>query len=173
MLPDFSRIRTQKAVRQAEGYLELDMPVQALESLRRVGPGTTNSAHAAYLEGEALRALQRYGEAIRPYLTATQAMPDLVAAWLGLAWCYKRTGKLERAIWSLEQSLSNGGDSEAIVHYNLACYWSLARRKDLAIDFLARALEIDADYRQLIDGEPDFDPIRGDGDFQSLVKIAV
>jgi hypothetical protein len=62
---------------------------------------------------------------------------------------------------------------EALLHYNLACYLSLANRKDEAIEYLAKALALDEGYRKLIDGERDFDPIRSDPDFQSLVKAPV
>ena len=44
---------------------------------------------------------------------------------LALGWCYKRTNRLAQAIDSLERALREHPD-EALLHYNLACYWSLA-----------------------------------------------
>ena len=61
----------------------------------------------------------------------------------------------------------------AIVHYNLACYWSLACEADTALDCLAAALEIDPSYRRLIADEPDFDPIRDLPEFRELTTIIV
>jgi hypothetical protein len=55
----------------------------------------------------------------------------------------------------------------------LACYLSLAGDKGRALRHLARALELDAEYRALADAESDFDPIRSDPDFQALLGLGV
>jgi hypothetical protein len=60
-----------------------------------------------------------------------------------------------------------------VLHYNLACYWSLARRRDRALDCLSHALELDVAYRALIDDEPDFDPLRNDPEFRSITGVIV
>ena len=44
--------------------------------------------------------------------------------------------------------------------YNLACYESLAGRRDDAVAHLRRAIELDGSYRALAAEDPDFDPIR-------------
>jgi len=62
---------------------------------------------------------------------------------------------------------------DALLHYNLACYWSLAGGKRRALKYLAAALRIDSEYRDLVDAEHDFDPIRDDPDFVSLVSVIV
>jgi uncharacterized Ntn-hydrolase superfamily protein len=54
-----------------------------------------------------------------------------------------------------------GGD-DAMLLYNLACYESLAGRRDDAIGHLRRAIELDASYRGLVAGDSDFEPIRAD-----------
>jgi tetratricopeptide (TPR) repeat protein len=75
------------------------------------------------------------------------------------------------AIDSLERALASQ-PREALVHYNLACYWSLAGDRRQALEYLARALHIDPEYRRLVDGEPDFDLIRSDPEFQALCRGA-
>ena len=57
---------------------------------------------------------------------------------MALAWCYKRTGQLGKAIESLERAVTID-PSEGVLHYNLACYWSLARNRTLALRYLSRA----------------------------------
>ncbi len=88
---------------------------------------------------------------------------------LALGWCYKRTNRLAQAIDSLERALREHAD-EALLHYNLACYWSLAgntaRRRSRA---LGRALELDPDLRTLVADEPDFNQLRGNPEFERLV----
>jgi hypothetical protein len=59
---------------------------------------------------------------------------------------------------------------EAVILYNLSCYWSLAGNKTQSLSWLGRALRMDASYRQLIDDETDFDPLRHDPDFQMIVN---
>ncbi len=59
---------------------------------------------------------------------------------------------------------------EALLHYNLACYLSLAGEKDQALRHLSKALEYDPAYRGMVAGEPDFDAIRSDPGFQSLLS---
>ncbi len=40
--------------------------------------------------------------------------------------------------------------TSALLHYNLACYWSLAGNSSKALDELSTALELDPDLRSLI-----------------------
>ena len=63
--------------------------------------------------------------------------------------------------------------SEAIIHYNLACYWSLARNRVLALRYLAHALDIDANFRDLVLDEEDFGPLRTDPEFKVLTGLSV
>ena len=66
---------------------------------------------------------------------------------LALAWCYKRCRRLDLAIETLEEALEAEPEM-AIVHYNLACYWSLAGNPKLAVSFLSQAFELQPDYRE-------------------------
>ncbi len=166
------RIRRQQLLLQAEGYLELGMGEHALEVLGRCEQLARLPEHGLYLKGQCLRELGRYGEALDPLWQAAQSNPDNIGTWLALGWCYKRTGKLDRAIESLEEALSVE-PNDALIHYNLACYWALAKNKRHALTYLARALDLEDEYRPLIADETDFDPIRDDPAFQALVRVAV
>jgi len=156
-------------LRHAEGYLDLGLPQQALDALLRLGDLAKSDPQALYLLGEAYRALERYPEAVPPLETAVQAGLREVPVWLALGWCYKRTARLDRAVQTMEQALILEPHA-ALLHYNLACYLSLAGKKDRALEHLSRALELDAQYRHLVDSESDFDPIRSDPEFQALTK---
>ena len=69
---------------------------------------------------------------------------------LSLGWCYKRTNRLAQAIDSLEQALREHPD-DALLHYNLACYWTLAENGTKALDALSMALNL---TRTFVRGSP-------------------
>jgi len=167
-----SRIRRQQLLRQAEGYLELGMPAHAIEVLDRWGANDAPSSRAAYLRGEALRELKRYSEAIVSLNVAAEGLPDEIGIYVALGWCFKRMGRLDLAIESLERGLT-ADPTAAILPYNLACYWSLAGNKRQAIALLGQAIALDGDFRNLVDAEADFDAIRNDPAFLALTSVIV
>lgn len=120
--------------------------------------------------GETLRELARYEEALSPLQRSADLVPDDIHVWLALGWCYKRTGKLGKAIEALEQAVAVD-PGEAIIHYNLACYWSLAHNRVLALEYLSHALEMDANFRDMVLDEPDFQPLRHDPEFLQLTSV--
>jgi len=152
---------------QAEGYLELGMPEQALQTLGRLGDPAAFSSYALYLWGEGLRTMHRYFEALLPLERAAKAAPNDIRIRIALGWCYKRTGQLDLAITALEQALIVEPEL-ALLRYNLACYLSLAGQKRRALRYLSQALTLDPAYRELAEAESDFDPLRADPAFRAL-----
>ena len=134
--------------------------------LARIDPAEADW-HTLYLQGEAFRGLGRCEEALPLLVRVVEAEPENVRGWLALAWCQKRTGQLDRAIFSMESALA-ADPEEALIHYNLACYWSLAGGKRQALGYLEQALALDGNFRLMIDAESDFDALRSDPDFQAL-----
>lgn len=161
------RVRRVKIQQEAEGYLELGMAQHALKTLGRLGDPAGFGSDALYLWGEGLRSLERYYEALVPLERAAKAAPDDVRVRTALAWCYKRTGRLDLAIDALEQALLVEPE-EALLRYNLACYLSLAGQKRRALRYLAQALDLDPSYGEMAERESDFDPIRSDPEFQAI-----
>ncbi|MCH2113528.1 MAG: tetratricopeptide repeat protein [Pirellulales bacterium] len=164
------RERVYRVRREAEGYLELGMPRQALQAIQRRTPLVHNDARGCYLLGECLREMRRYREAISPLSRSLELIPDDIHVRMALAWCYKRVGHVDQAIDSLEPAIDIEPGS-AILHYNLACYWSLAHDRHQALRYLANALRIDGNFRELVEDEPDFDPLRSDPVFQDLTQL--
>jgi tetratricopeptide (TPR) repeat protein len=177
-----NRILLTRAIEEAEGYTDLGldsseparscMLEHALRALQRRGSLVHGNGRACYLLGEAFRELKRYEEALLPLERSADLMPDDIHVWLALGWCYKRTGQLAKAIEALERAVKVDS-SEAILHYNLACYWSLARNRTLALQYLSRALEMDCNFRDIVGDEPDFNPLRQDADFIALTSVIV
>lgn len=182
------RLHRQQLMREAEGYLDLalifgdhwtlpadvrdQLAQRALTTLDRLGESAAYGPQVQLLKGQALRMMERYGEALAPLTSAAEFEPDNIDTWLALGWCYKRTGRLDLAIQSLEEALEHEPGS-AIIHYNLACYWTLAKNKRKALTYLSQALALDSSYRNLIDDEHDFDAIRSDPAFLALTSVVV
>ena len=183
-----TRLRRQAILRQANGYIELgellveaDRPVppsarrlldRALELLAELPEPTRSLPGTKLLEGEALRALGRWSDALAPLWSVTAGEPERLEAWLGIGWCLKRLGRLDEAIAALEQGLE-AAPLQPILHYNLACYLSLGGGVQAAIEHLTRAIAIDGRFRDLTEVEPDFDPIRTDPRFVAATSVTV
>jgi Flp pilus assembly protein TadD len=166
------RQRRRQLVREAEGYIELGMYDHAIASLDRLGDAADFDARAAFLRGEALRWLERFAEALVELHHAADAMPDDIHVWLAMGWCYKRIKRIDLAIEALRRA-REVEPGEALIHYNLACYWSLVGNVRKAVSCLSNALEIDSNYRDMIDREPDFEPIRNEPEFLAVASVIV
>jgi tetratricopeptide (TPR) repeat protein len=161
------RDRIKRQLDESEGYLMLNLPARALEILEKRSNWATMQFEASYLQGEALRSLGRYREALRPLEVAAKLRPSDIGVAIALGWCYKRTHRLAQAIDALERAVMESPEV-SLLHYNLACYWSLAANPSKALDELAIALDLDPDYRAKLADETDFDPIRDHPDFVRL-----
>jgi tetratricopeptide (TPR) repeat protein len=165
-----TRVQIERICTEAEGYYELGMYDHALHTLQSRGQLVHGDARACALLGEVLRELQRYREAVYPLRRSLDLIPDDTQVCLALGWCYKRTGRLDDAIDVLSHAV-NIEPGDALLHYNLACYCSLARQKRQCLQHLANAFDIDGNFRSLVGSEADFDPMRNDPLFQSLTGI--
>jgi tetratricopeptide (TPR) repeat protein len=161
------RDRIKRQLDEAEGYLMLNLPLRALDILEGRADWATMQFEASLLAGEALRSLDRFREALKPLEVAAKLKPSDVAVAIALGWCYKRTHRLAQAIDALERAVRHNSD-EPLLHYNLACYWSLAGNVSKALDALSIALDLEPNLRILIPDESDFNKLRGNSDFERL-----
>lgn len=186
-----SQVQRQQNIRMAEGYLDLatalDDPAQScrlrpslrerladlsIKSLEKIKSPLGHRPYILFLKGQACCTANRFEKAIRYLKRSGKLDPDYLHTYLALGWCYKRTGRLEMAIESLQTAVEL--DSEcAIAHYNLACYCALNRSVDLALMHLSFALDLNPEYREHIANESDFDAIRENPRFASIVSAVV
>ncbi len=164
-----TRNRLVRQLDQAEGYLMLDLPDRALDILQARSEWGGVQFEASFLTGEALRALGRYREALKPLETAAMLRPDDLGVAISLGWCYKRTHRLAQAIDALMRA-GREHPEEPLLHYNLACYWALAANPSRAIEALTTALDLDPGLHARIADEPDFQTLRQHEEFTRLVS---
>jgi tetratricopeptide (TPR) repeat protein len=163
------RDRIKRQLDEAEGYLMLNLPSLALEILEQRSDWATMQFEASFLAGEALRSLERYRDALKPLEIAARLRPSDASVAIALGWCYKRTHRLAQAIDALERAARhNQEEPEPLLHYNLACYWSLAGNVGKALGELAISLDLEPSLRSLIAEEADFDCLRGNPAFERL-----
>lgn len=161
------RDRIVRRLGEAEGYLMLGMPQKALEILQGRSDWATMQFEASFLTGQALRSLERFREALRPLEVAAALRPGDLDVALAQGWCYKRTHRLAQAIDALERA-ARAHPEHPLIHFNLACYWSLAGNAPRALDELTSALELAPELRDLIADETDFDSLRNLPDFERI-----
>lgn len=182
------RIQRKKLIREAEGYLDLILVFddcwslgqenrnvlaqRAIDCLNQIKSPQGHKPHILFLKGQAARTAGRYQEAVNYLQQSSRLDPDNIHTFLALGWCYKRIDRMDLAIEAMESAVTIDNES-AIAHYNLACYWALAKQAKMAVIHLSYAIDLDTDYRLLIDDESDFDPIRDDQDFLELTQVVV
>ena len=159
-----------RQLKAAEGYLTLNMPDHALRELRSIEDLGDERFNASLLRGEALLMKEEQRPALDAFRQAHLEKPTELLPLLKMAWCFKRTDQLPLAIDALKLAYQFHKDVP-IVLYNLACYYSLSGEKDEALSWLGRAFRMDRKLLKLIADETDFDPLRGDADFQHLLEL--
>src|SRR5438309_6933617 len=98
-----ARSRQEKLLAAAEGYMALGMHQHALASLGQIElSGEGEAFPVNFLRGEALRNLERHADALVAFHRALEEKPEDVSLLMAMAWCYKRTDQLPRAITSME-----------------------------------------------------------------------
>lgn len=151
----------------AEGYLELELPDAALEELDAITTPHEALFSMNVLRGEALRMKGDWKAALKAYQKAIIESPHDVSVLMAMAWCFKRSRQLPRAIAAMQRAYQIS-PKEPIVLYNLSCYFALADDKANALSWLGRAIRMDEALRELIPEETDFDGLRHDPDFQFI-----
>ena len=94
----------------------------------------------------------------KEFTNALDKKPDYVDALLNRGVLYIAIGKANKAEEDLKKAVALDG-SNAAIHYNLACLYSLTNKVDLATDSLDSALK---------NGFNDYDRLRSDPDLKNL-----
>ena len=170
MIFDATR-RAKRRMAAAQGYLMLDLPDQALRELDEIVDGDETTCEYHLLRGEALRAKSDHRAALDAFRKAHSASPEDLGALMGMAWCFKRIDRIDQSIETMQLAYESHKEVPVVL-YNLACYYSLAGEKELALSWLGRALRMDRGFTKLVPKETDFDSLRDDPDFLHLIELA-
>jgi Flp pilus assembly protein TadD len=167
-MDELTEEKARRILTEGEGYMELELWDQARERLQTVVESGLLPLECSILAGNIHVRRNEYSEAVPLFQHALELQPGNRAATFGLGWCLKRIGRPGDAARAYEAALEAHGD-DALLHYNLACYRSLAGEAPGALDALASALRLKSEYRDLAREDADFDAIRAMPEFQALV----
>lgn len=178
--------KRRQLIQMAEGYLELavlfeerwslndtqrrKLAKRAIHCLNQIRSPMGYKPYLLFLKGQAHRIANRMVQAIRFFEQSERLDPTNIHCLLAMAWCYKRTDQLVKAIEVMEKAIKIEPDS-AIAHYNLACYEALARNPNLALIHLSIALDLNAEYTGRLATERDFDSLRHLPSFQEILQV--
>ena len=76
---------------------------------------------------------------------------------------------LEGGIELMLRGVEGRSDPSGVLLYQLACFESLAGKRDAAVEHLGAAIEVDPSWREDARADSDFDPLRDDPALQELL----
>lgn len=167
-MPDMNEERAKRWLVEAEGYLELGLLADARQRAESVARSKQLPGPSALLLGNILREEGELALAAVQYRKVLRVERGHIGATVGLGWCLKRLDKLDAAIKTYVNALI-WHPEEGLLHFNLACYKSLAGDAEGALEALARALQLEPEFRELARDEEDFAPVRELPGFKVLV----
>ena len=95
--------------------------------------------------------------------------PDFVNALIALAEAYTRIGRYKEGL-KIDQRLVELKPDDPIVHYNLACSYSLLKMADPSLSALGKAIHLGYRDFAFIEKDPDLTFIRKDPRYRELLS---
>lgn len=135
-------------LKAAQGFLELGDPDSAWEELEIIPAEERAHPAVLWMRLEIYKAKQRWDGMIEIAKHLVKLSPEVPKHWLDLAWGQRRGINLETAEKTLLEALARF-PNEAVIHYNLACYSTVAGRIDEGRKRLETAFKLDPDLRKM------------------------
>ncbi len=152
-----------KALRRAKRYEEA---LAASQTATQINP---DNSWGWFGQGYALRELRRYEEALAAYDQAIQVRTNHYHAWKHRSYVLTKLGRYAEAEASFERALTLQ-KNPAGTYYNQASFYAAQEDSDRAVEALALAIQLDPKFRILARSDPDFDSLRHNPRFISLVN---
>jgi tetratricopeptide (TPR) repeat protein len=138
---------TQRRLRYASGYTELRMFAEAAREIQgvavedRFAPEVLTAQVNLCVETKAWEKAVTIGRCL-----ATRA-PELEAGWISCAYALRELGRIGEARDCLLEAEPRHGATSAVLHYNLACYYSLLGEPATARERLQRACKMEPRFK--------------------------
>ena len=143
----------------AIGYLGLGMPLDAWNELEQIEAENRAGADVLKVRVEVCRALEKWEIMAEASNHLRKIEPDEVGHPLNISYAVRRFKGEEEAADVLSLALRRYYD-DALVRYNLACYWCVMGRVEEAREMLETAFKKDSSLRQLAETDEDLVALR-------------
>jgi len=154
-----ARMALEKSLLAAQGYIELDMPTEALAELDALSPADQAREETLHLRLFVLMRGRLWLPALALCSQMREAHPESLAGYIHGAFCLHEMGRTAEArdlLLSGPESLSR----EATYFYNLGCYDAVLGNLEKAVDHLHVSFHMDKKFREIAKYDPDLNPVR-------------
>jgi len=117
-------------------------------------------------EGNKFLQQENWDEAIKNYHKALNHNRELEEAYVNLSTTYLKAKKYAEALDTLK-SLETINPSAPLLHYNLACYYSLTEKTQKSLSALKKTVELGYKSYPEIQTDPDLKNLRNDAEFKT------
>jgi predicted Zn-dependent protease len=149
----------EKSLLAAQGYIELEMPLEALAELDALPSEEKNSEQALQLRLFVHMKQQNWDVALDVCRFLREIHPDGVAGYIHGAFCLHEQGKTAEALELLLNGPTTLAD-EATYFYNLACYSAVLGDITAAIKYVHASFAMDDKFRDIARLDPDLNLIK-------------
>jgi len=157
-------------INQGNALYGLEKYEQSLEAYEEALKLDIRNIKAWKYKGSAMGHLGKHTEALEAFEEALQLDSKDDGAWKYKGDALYCLGKYTEALEAFEEALQLD-PKNAIVLYKLACVYSKVQKTDLCLDYLKQAIIIDEKLKKECIKDPDFDNVRMDPRFKSLIDI--
>jgi tetratricopeptide (TPR) repeat protein len=147
--------------RAATGFVELGMYLDATAELEKIDPFNRAAPKILALRMEIYRGLEKWELMQVVAQKLAEFQPDNVQWVTSLAYAARRANSIEAAKQILIKAEPKF-PKEAIIKYNLACYFCQTRETETAKNYLKQAFKIDSNCRTMALDDPDLQPLWND-----------
>ena len=158
-LPSPELLPILKRLNAAVGYLNLGMPQEAWNELEDIEPKERARPEVLKVRVEVCRALKQWEMMAEASNHLRKIEPDEVGHSLNMAYATRRFKSEAEAAEILSMALRRYYD-DALVRYNLACYWCVMGRVEEAREMLGTACRRDESLRELAETDEDLVGLR-------------
>lgn len=144
----------------AQGYIELEMPDEALRELDALAPEAQEREDTLQMKLFVFMRTKRWDEALQVCGRLRRLFPECATGYIHGAFCLHEMGRTLEA----KQLLLTGPTSllrEPTYHYNLGCYDAVLGNLEEAIRHLEASFEMDRKFREIAKHDPDLKPVQG------------
>lgn len=155
----FPRMSLDRSLLAAQGYMELEMPKEALEELDALGAAHCEDDSVLRMRLFILMKTQAWDEALAVCQRLRELYPEAASGYIHGAFCLHENGRTAEA----RDLLLSGPPSleeEATYHYNMGCYNAVLGELDEAREYVKRSFVMDAKFREIAKLDPDLKEIR-------------